>query len=84
MSLFDDLNAKIDAAQQQSADEHTQVLAAIQALKDNIATDPNLNLTDAQKTQVLAKLDDLTGSIGHVYDPDAPPVAGGAPRQPRK
>jgi hypothetical protein len=68
MGLFEDLSAKIDDAKQASVDEHTQVMAAIDALKGGVGSDTSLNLTADQKTQLLSKLDDLTAAVKGVFD----------------
>jgi hypothetical protein len=77
MGLFEDLSAKIDEAKQASVDEHTQVMAAIDALKGGVGSDTSLNLTADQKTKLLSQLDDLTTAVKGVFDDSAvPPTTG--------
>lgn len=73
MGLFEDLSAKLDEAKQASVDEHTEVMAAIDALSGGVTNDPSLNLTADQKTQLLAKIDDLKTSIQAVHDATVTP-----------
>jgi hypothetical protein len=73
MGLFEDLSAKIDEAKQASVDEHTQVMAAIDALKGGVGSDTSLNLTADQKTKLLSQLDDLTTAVKGVFDDSTVP-----------
>lgn len=59
MSQLDDLNAKLDAAKQAAADERTEVLASIKAIRDSIAGN--------DLTAALAKADEVIASIQAVH-----------------
>ena len=69
MSVFDDITAKIDDLKRQAADEHTQVMAAIQALQDQLNTALSNSLTPDQLATVNTGFDDLKAAIGGVYEP---------------
>lgn len=73
MGLFEDLNTKIDEVKQAASAEHDEVLAAIDAIKATIATDPSMTLTADQKTQVMAKFDELKDTVTHVFDATTTP-----------
>lgn len=71
VSLFDDIQAKLTDLKQSAADEHTQVMAAIQALQDQLVTAMAGSLTPDQITTINAGFDDLKAAIGGVYEPPA-------------
>jgi hypothetical protein len=68
MPLFEDLSAAIADAKQAAIAEHQEVMDAIAALQTGVTTDPNLNLTADQKTQIVGMIDDLKTSIQNVHD----------------
>jgi hypothetical protein len=79
MGLFEDLSAKIDEAKQVAVAEHQEVMDAIAALQTGVTSDPNLNLTADQKTQIVGMIDDLKTSIQNVHDASLTPTPTGTP-----
>lgn len=59
---------KIADNQAASANEHTQVLAAIQALKDQVGS----IVSDADVAEVNAAFDAATTGVANIFEPDAP------------
>lgn len=62
---------KIADMQTASASEHTQVLAAIQALKDQVVN----TVPDADVAEVTSAFDAATTGITNIFEPDAPAAA---------
>jgi hypothetical protein len=79
MGLFEDLSTKIDEAKQVAVAEHQEVMDAIAALQTGVTSDPNLNLTADQKTQIVGMIDDLKTSIQNVHDASLTPTPTGTP-----
>jgi hypothetical protein len=59
---------KIADNQAASASEHTQVLAAIQALKDQVGG----IVSEADVAEVNAAFDAATAGVANIFEPDAP------------
>jgi hypothetical protein len=68
VGLFDDIMAKLDSLQQIAANEHTQVLAAINALHQSMS---DLSMTADQKAQIDQKFTDTTSAISNIFEEPA-------------
>lgn len=71
VSLATDLKAKLDELQAAAATEHEQVMAAIQALQDQLTASLANSLTDAELAEINASFAAVKDSIGGVYNPPA-------------
>jgi hypothetical protein len=75
VALFDDLQAKLTDLQTTAADEHTQVMTAIQTLQDSLNTALSNSLTADQVTALNASFDTTKAAISGVFEPPAPAVS---------
>ena len=81
VSAITDLKAELEAkfaeSMQASADEHAQVMGAVQALQDQLAAQAAAAGTpeelDAFRATMASGFDSLKTAIGGVFEPSAPP-----------
>lgn len=72
VSLFSDLQAKLAELQAASATEHEQVMAALQALQDQLTASLTNSLTEAELNEINASFAAVKDTIGGIYTPPTP------------
>lgn len=69
MALYDELNEKLDELTATASEEHTQVMAAIQELQDQLTAALSASLTADQLVSFREKFDATKAAVSGVYNP---------------
>jgi len=78
MATLNELLARLDATGAKAEAEHTQVVAAVTSLKDEVASlreiIKNQPLPEVDLAPAFAKLDEIDAKVDAIYTPEEPPA----------